>query len=168
MDLAQLAQLGEFLGGLSVLLTLVYLAIQIRGNTKVMHSNSAQQTHDTITDVYLEMAKDEELNWIWRSGLDDLGNLSEKEMGRFYAVCTAVMFICQNLQYQSNSGSSDTTMVNTFMLGMSSNFHSRGFKSFWEERSYVYTKELRDWVSTIQSQPPLRPGHRSFAPRSLD
>jgi hypothetical protein len=31
MDLNTLAQIGEFLGGLSVLLTLIYLAIQIRG-----------------------------------------------------------------------------------------------------------------------------------------
>ena len=44
MDLQTLAQIGEFLGGLSVLLTLIYLAIQIRGNTKAVRSAGAQQT----------------------------------------------------------------------------------------------------------------------------
>ena len=91
MDLAQLALIGEFLGGLSVLLTMVYLAVQVR------------------------------------------------------------------------SGSSDEEMANTFMLGLSANFHSRGFKSFWQERNFIFTKELREWVKSVQSQPPLRPGHRTFS-----
>jgi hypothetical protein len=57
MSLTQLALIGEFLGGFSVLLTMLYLAVQVRGNTKAMHSSTAQQTHDTITNVYMDMAK---------------------------------------------------------------------------------------------------------------
>jgi len=163
MDLAQLALIGEFLGGLSVLLTMVYLAVQVRGNTRAMHSNIAQQTHDTITNFYMDMAKDENLNRTARMGFDDLTGLSEEDTGRFYAACTAVMFMCQNLLYQARSGSSDEEMANTFMLGLSANFHSRGFKSFWQERNFIFTKELREWVSSVQSQPPLRPGHRTFS-----
>ena len=137
MDLAQLALIGEFLGGLSVLLTMVYLAVQVRGNTKAMHSNIAQQTHDTITNVYMDMAKDEDLNRICRSGFSDLADLSEQDSARFYAACTAVMFVCQNLLFQTKTRSSDAEMASTFMLGLSANFHSPGFKSFWQERSFI-------------------------------
>ena len=168
MDLAQLAMIGEFLGGLSVLLTMVYLAVQVRGNTRAMHSNIAQQTHDTITNVYMDMAKDEDLNRIFRFGISDLASLSEQDSGRFYAACTAAMFMCQNLLYQTKTGSSDPEMANTFMLGLSANFHSPAFKSFWQERSFIFTKEIREWVSTVQSQPPLMPGHQTFAPRNVD
>jgi CO/xanthine dehydrogenase Mo-binding subunit len=167
MDLAQLALIGEFLGGLSVLLTMVYLAVQVRGNTRAMHSNIAQQTHDTITNVYMDMAKDEDLNRIFRSGISDLAGLSEQDSARFYAACTAGMYICENLLYQTRTGSADPEMANTFMLGFSANFHSPGFKSFWQERSFIFTKEIQEWVSTVQSQPPLVPGHQTFAPRNL-
>ncbi len=34
MDLTQLANLGEFIGGVAVLVTLIYLAAQIRQNTR--------------------------------------------------------------------------------------------------------------------------------------
>lgn len=168
MDLPQLALIGEFLGGLSVLLTMVYLAVQVRGNTRAMHSNIAQQTHDTITNVYMDMARDEDLNRVFRLGVSDLAGLSEQDTGRFYAACTAAMFICQNLLYQSRTGSSDPEMANTFMLGLSANFHSPGFKSFWQERSFIFTKEVQGWVSTVQSQPPLMPGHKTFGPRNID
>jgi hypothetical protein len=164
MSLTQLALIGEFLGGLSVLLTMLYLAVQVRGNTKAMHSSTAQQTHDTITNVYMDLAKNDDLNRIWRLGIDDLNNLSEEESGRLFAACTATMFICQNLLYQSKMGSADSRMANTFLTGVGSNFHSPGFKSFWKERSFIFTRELQEWVSDIQSQPPLRPNHRALAP----
>ncbi len=34
MDLTQLANLGEFIGGLAVLVTLIYLALQVRQSTR--------------------------------------------------------------------------------------------------------------------------------------
>jgi len=40
MDLTQLANLGEFIGGVAVLVTLIYLALQVRQNTKVVGSNT--------------------------------------------------------------------------------------------------------------------------------
>lgn len=36
MTLAELGALGKFVGGIAVILTLVYLAVQIRQNTKQM------------------------------------------------------------------------------------------------------------------------------------
>ena len=34
MNLETLAQLGEFAGGIGVILSLIYLAVQVRGNTR--------------------------------------------------------------------------------------------------------------------------------------
>jgi hypothetical protein len=39
MDLTQLANLGEFIGGVAVLVTLVYLAAQIRQNTRSVQAS---------------------------------------------------------------------------------------------------------------------------------
>ena len=40
MDLSQLANLGEFIGGLAVLVTLVYLAFQVRQGTKAERADA--------------------------------------------------------------------------------------------------------------------------------
>ena len=40
MDLTQLANLGEFIGGLAVLVTLVYLTFQIKQNTNAIKVSS--------------------------------------------------------------------------------------------------------------------------------
>ena len=77
MDLQTLAQIGEFLGGLSVLLTLIYLAIQIRSNTKAVRSAGAQQTHDSMVELYSQLAGDAQLNRAFRVGTQDLEALTE-------------------------------------------------------------------------------------------
>lgn len=47
MDLDNLAKLGEFVGGFFVILSLVYLAYQVRQNTKSLHAeNYARLTAD--------------------------------------------------------------------------------------------------------------------------
>ena len=79
MTLQQMAQIGEFLGGLSVLLTLIYLAIQIRGNTKAVRSAGAQQTHDSMIQGYRQLAGDRELNRVFRIGTDNIDSLTNDD-----------------------------------------------------------------------------------------
>lgn len=40
MTLEQYAAIGEFVGGIGVVITLVYLALQIRQNTKTVRSST--------------------------------------------------------------------------------------------------------------------------------
>ncbi len=40
MDLAQLANLGEFIGGVAVLVTLIHLAVQMKGNVQSERAES--------------------------------------------------------------------------------------------------------------------------------
>ena len=52
MDLSQLANLGEFIGGVAVLLTLLYLAAQLRQNTRI----TAAQLHQEVARMSTEVA----------------------------------------------------------------------------------------------------------------
>src|SRR6267143_924826 len=52
MNLTDLANLGQIIGAIGVMITLVYLAIQIRGNTKVA---SAQARH-SISEFVLRIS----------------------------------------------------------------------------------------------------------------
>ncbi len=53
MDLTQLANLGEFIGGVAVLVTLIYLALQVRQNTKAVSAATfhavASETSKLVT-----------------------------------------------------------------------------------------------------------------------
>ncbi len=48
MTIFELGALGEFVGSIAVVGTLIYLAIQIRANTHAVHSAAAQSVHETL------------------------------------------------------------------------------------------------------------------------
>ena len=165
MTLQQLAQVGEFLGGLSILITLIYLAMQIRGNTKAVRSAGAQQTHDSMVQAYRQLAGDKELNRVFRIGTNDINSLTKEELGQFFAFWSASLFIAQNWLYQAESGVLEKKLVSTFLLGMSSNFHAEGFKAYWSERKFVYSETLQEWVEDIMAKPPIRANHALLGPK---
>ena len=51
MDLTQLANLGEFIGGVAVLVTLVYLAIQVRSSGRDQRVASMRQATREMATV---------------------------------------------------------------------------------------------------------------------
>ena len=164
MDLQQLAQIGEFLGGLSVLLTLIYLALQIRSNTTAVRSAAAQQTHDTLTDGYFRLAQDLALNRVFRTGTRDLSELTEDEMGQFFAFWSGTLYVCQNWLYQKDKGVLDEELMKSFLGGVATNFHADGFKAFWSSRRDTFSPTLREWVEGEMSKPGVIEGWTTLGP----
>jgi len=160
MDLQTLSQIGEFLGGLSVLLTLIYLAMQIRDNTKAVRSAGAQQTHDSMLKLYSQLAGDVQLNRAFRVGTRDIESLTEDEIGIFFAFWSATLFAAQNWLYQRNNGALEEALVMTWLGGVSQSFQSDGFKVYWSERKFMFSDVLQEWVEEIMSKPSA---HRDYA-----
>jgi hypothetical protein len=59
LTLAQLSDLGELLGGVAVFASLVYLAIQIRQNTRSVRGSTHQQNTELWTRLFLHLAEGE-------------------------------------------------------------------------------------------------------------
>ena len=58
MNLETLGNIGDFLGGLAVIVSLLYLAIQIRQNTKAVRSSSYHQAAEQTWNYCLAVAQD--------------------------------------------------------------------------------------------------------------
>jgi hypothetical protein len=90
MDITTLAAWGEFLGGIAVVVSLVYLAFQVRQSRDQMSQNSkliSAQTTAATSQVrlmtYSLLVQDPEVARIWWDGLEDRDSLSDADRGRF-------------------------------------------------------------------------------------
>jgi hypothetical protein len=81
MDINTLAAWGEFLGGIAVVVSLVYLASQIRQNSKLLKASTAAATTQIILSE--SAPQDPELSRIWWDGCADRNSLSESDQRRF-------------------------------------------------------------------------------------
>jgi hypothetical protein len=96
MTLNDLANLGQIIGALAVVISLFYVAHQIRQNTNAVRSAIAQAVHKHFAKWYHLVAADDELAQIVARGLRDHAPLPEKERVRFVAAFMAFLSSSQN------------------------------------------------------------------------
>jgi hypothetical protein len=96
MSLGDLANLGQVIGAIAVVVSLFYVAHQIRQNTNAVRSATAQAVHEHFAKWYQLVAADAELSKIVATGLRDYGSLSEEERVRFIATFMSFLSYSQN------------------------------------------------------------------------
>jgi hypothetical protein len=77
MNLNDLANLGQIIGAIAVVLSLFYVGHQIRQNTNAVRSATAQAVHEHFASWYHLLANDAELSQVAVNGLRDYFSLSE-------------------------------------------------------------------------------------------
>ena len=83
MDLAQLANLGEFVGGIAVLVTLVYLVIQLRQGNVNARAAARQSLIENWSDIQFGLAHRPELLDLLGRGIADFDALPDAEKTQF-------------------------------------------------------------------------------------
>lgn len=105
--LNKLNPLLEFIGGVAVLIGLVFVGLELRQNTEAVQAATLQNLTEQSQDYLLLLASDGETNAIWRKGVTDLSNLDEAEASRFNFLYRAQWIRFQNAFLQWKRGTLD-------------------------------------------------------------
>ena len=146
MNWEAIGAIGEAIAAVTVIVTLVYLAYQIRHNTQVAQSAATQGLSEQIGQVYATLAADAELSLIFAKGLADPEELSNQEMVRFMSFFQYMAFGMQNWVFQTQHQSvDDDTFMNITSL-MKGPGATPGFRYFWEQRGHAYSPAFQEYV----------------------
>lgn len=69
MNLTDLANIGQVIGAIAVLISLIYVALQIRQNTNAVRAATAQSVHEHFANWYNSFACDASLSQFAIRGL---------------------------------------------------------------------------------------------------
>ena len=115
MSLEDLGNIGEFVAAVAVVISLVYLAIQIRQNTGQIRQNTAAvgnaSYHQAIEQswlVNLKVADDPEVARIMRAGYRDMKELNDDERMQFLVLIQLVAFALESTMRLHERGLVDT------------------------------------------------------------
>ena len=117
MTLSDLGNLGDFLGGIGVVLTLVYLASQIRQNTRVARIASLQQWVTTVATVNAAISQSSEFSRIYRAGTEDAQLFNTYE----------------SLFFQAEQGAIDQLFFEAKMETMRATLAQPGIRGWWDK-----------------------------------
>jgi len=145
MSLADLASLGSFVSGVAVLISLVYLSLQIRQNTKHSRALVQQGRAARIADTALRLAElpDE-------SGFDKCfmgqSDVTPAELRRFLNVARAIFISAEDSYFQHRHGLLDDVSFASFEASLKNGMGSSGLGAAWKLTNGMYEPEFRAYV----------------------
>jgi hypothetical protein len=107
LTLSDLADVGELLGGLAVLVSLIYLVFELRRNTKTARSGAAWDATVGLAELCEEIAGSQELAEICMRALEadaDPDEFTPGELARFFFVCRSVLYKYEGQWYLWREG----------------------------------------------------------------
>jgi hypothetical protein len=97
LSLQDLGNLGEFIGAIGVVVSLIYLAAQIRHNTRAVRASAQQETTRDASDFLGQVSSSAEMARILRVGLGEWDKLDDDDRMRFSMLLFRVFFNFQHL-----------------------------------------------------------------------
>ena len=149
MTFEQLGGIGEFIGALAVLASLVYLAGEIRRNTKATRLATLQSALGSVQQLFDAPARDAELTRIIRLGMVDRSQLTEDESARLGWWINSVLRHSENTFVQHRSGMLDDQIWAARAHQIRNFFSSPTVLKFWGSTSEGYHEDFREWVSSL-------------------
>ena len=149
MDITTLAAWGEFLGGIAVVVSLIYLAGQIRQNSRLLEASAADAMMQNVFQSTVLLAQDGEVSRIFWDGIADRDGLSEADQRRFDPLLS-MQFQGYSQQHEySLRGLAHTRAWKTQEIGMRWQLEQPGVRQWWREWGGTFAQEFRDLVDGL-------------------
>ena len=150
LDLAQLANLGEFIGGIAVLVTLVYLVIQVRQGNSNSRASARQTLIEAWSQTQFDLAHHPALLRILGGGLADYRSLDDDAKVQFdFAVSRYVMNVYNGVLLH-REGMLDRETLDLFGGFLAISMEAPGGKDWWE--SWPQPREVAEYFEDYIQQ----------------
>jgi hypothetical protein len=146
VTLQDLGSIGEFIAAIATVVTLVYLAIQIRQNTRSVRTAAFQEASRDFTESIDHMSRDPDLCRIYLAGAKDFESLPREERLRFSIYFTGVLRRCENLLYQTREGMVNRDDWEGVRETVRQTFALPGVVTWWKRSHGLFNAELRDFI----------------------
>jgi hypothetical protein len=154
VTLSQFADLGEILGGIAVVASLVYLAIQIRQNTKTVRASTLHENTDLWSALFLRLSEPD-LARAYVAGMAGQPDIRPLHYTQFFFLCRSMFLAFENQYYQTRHGVLDPEAYASYTRSISKQVLAfRGFRIWWEMNRAVFSPDFVAHVDAMIARVP--------------
>ena len=145
MDIMELGAIGEFVSGLAVIGSLLYVGIQLRQAKEVLRMESARSTSQEYRGFLFELMDPERME-LFRRGLSHFDEMSPNDQARFHAYLTPVFIAAQNTFAMGQRGATERGMTDIVESFNWAALRSPGAASWWSSYKYFLPEDFVEYV----------------------
>jgi hypothetical protein len=148
MSLADFGSLAQIAGAIAVVISIGYLGVQIRRNTRALRLSAHQAATEAHSQYLGAVAQDENLARILRSAQSGTSNLTEDERFRLDMLLFQVFNHFENDFYHRREGVLPAPLAERFSKVLASWLAQPGVQEWWALRRSLMSSDFATWVDS--------------------
>jgi len=156
LSLEQAYYIGELVGVLAVVASLIYLALQLRQNTKSIRLSTLHDITSLWVTVMSMHGQSQEASNLWYKGLNDYDNLTREEKTRFLIFIGVSMRVLSEQLFQWQEGALDKNIWQGMKATIDDIAQTPGFKAYWEIRHHQFSESFQTYIKESSDRGSLR------------
>jgi hypothetical protein len=152
MTLSDLAAIGSFISGLAVVVTLIFLLLQMRQNTRAIKAAASQAHAANYQSLVASVIDNVEVARLWRVGLGGIENLNDDEKVRFVSLSSGFFRFFEAARLQWRHGQLDTEHWHSIETQIRDTIPNPGVQSYLRMRGHWHSPEFRAWIDSLPKE----------------
>ena len=148
--LKKIALITEIIGGIAILISLIFVGVQFRENTIATKSATANAANAITVSWYTETgnsAQSSQLLWDYIKDPESMTTSAEKFQATILMHGLILSF--QNNYYLANEGTLDKNVQKSLTTSISAIKNQPGWQEYWKNRESHFFVEFRDYMNSI-------------------
>lgn len=152
IKLKQWANIAEIVGALAVVISLVYVGIQVNDSAGAVRSAAANDVNVALQNWYIELGSSQQTSALVYRGLMSEQALPEEEEFQFLMMLHGFFLGAQNSYLLAAEGTVDTELVDSLTVVIIGINDLPGMKRYWRQRKSYLHSGFADWVDRVSAQ----------------
>jgi len=148
-NLEQIALIVEIIGGIVIIISLLFVGLQLKESAKATRSATAVTTVSELTSWYSNLGNSEQGSYVFWNFMTNPESITPVE--RFQAIMNlhGILLTWQNSYYLVKEGTLDKRVQESLLEIINGVKNNPGFQVFWHSRKAIFLKEFQEYVEEI-------------------
>ena len=155
LKLSDYANLAEVVAAMAVVLSLIYVGIQVNDSTRAVRSAAANDASVAMQNWYLQVGTSAQTSALLINTMRGTAELTVEEEYQFLMIMNGIFLAFQNSFLLVKEGTLDPSIsesITTVILGVKD---LPGFKRYWRQRKNYLHPEFVEHVEKLRTRPTI-------------
>src|SRR5438046_1785879 len=150
MNWEAIAAISQLVGSVAVVVSVLYLAVQLRSSTRVARVAAQDAAAAALRDVTKPFMENAELGRVWRAGLENLDALSPEDQARFFHAAHQFLKALETIHYHYVYGLLDAQLWDGWQELLRHYIATPGLGYYLNLRSAVFSERFRNFLGELE------------------
>jgi hypothetical protein len=155
MTLLEWGALGELIGGVAIIVSLIYVGVQVKDSAKATRSAAANDASVSMQAWYLELGSNRQASELWLNAMRSQEPLSTHDEFQFLMSMHAVFLGFQNCYLLSQEGTLDPEIREALTFAIIAVKDLPGMDRYWKQRKGFLHSGFVSYVDGLRTRDPI-------------